>query len=246
MNLKLIILFIIMSSVSFSASLEFDFGIGAGTSIEFSYADNPYDKKKDRGISESGSRTDNGSLLSVFLDIGANFELQNAGALNSISVLFETGGTVYMRVRTRYKEYPQFKHRFTYHNLILGILPKLNFDYGISLGIGTGIFLPLYSESSKRENETDNGLPSYGKKFDFKKISYMYKVPVMPYIKLSLEKNFYMSERWAFKIGADLLYNFGMEFDLDKWKSDISIYDKYNFSSLAFEVFLGFGFGRPR
>ena len=76
----------------------------------------------------------------------------------------------------------------------------------------------------------------------------MYKVPIMPYVKLNFEKNFYMSELWAFKIGANLVYNFGMEFDMDKLKSDTNIYgyDKYNFSSLSFEVFLGFGFGRPK
>ena len=157
-----------------------------------------------------------------------------------------------MRVRTRYKEYPEHKHRFFYHSLILGIMPKLNFDYGISLGIGAGIFLPLYSESSKEYYESNYGLASYYydryKEFDFEKISYMYKIPIMPYIKLNLEKNFYMSERWAFKIGANLLYNFGMEYDMDKLKSGSYKYgyDKYNFSSLSFEVFLGFGFGRPK
>ena len=167
-----------------------------------------------------------------------------------------------MRIRTLYKEYPAGdRHRFTYHNLILGVLPKLNFNNGISFGIGAGIFLPLYSKSGKKKNEDNHGLGSYYndglgnyynggyKEFDYKKISYMYKVPVMPYIKLSLEKNFYMSERWAFKIGADLLYNFGMEFDMDKLgegSAKYYAYDKYNFSSLAFEVFLGFGFGRPR
>ena len=157
-----------------------------------------------------------------------------------------------MRIRTRYKEYPEYRHKFFYHNLILGVLPKLNFDYGISLGIGAGILLPLYSETDKRSEKSNNGLSSYFydgyEKFNFEKISYMYKVPIMPYIKLNFEKNFYMSELWAFKIGANLVYNFGMEFDMDKLKSDTNIYgyDKYKFSSLSFEFFLSFGFGRPK
>ena len=62
----------------------------------------------------------------------------------------------------------------------------------------------------------------------------MYKVPIMPYIKLNLEKNFYMSELWAFKIGANLVYNFGMEFDMDKLKSDTSIMDTINIIFLYF------------
>lgn len=246
MKFKIIILFIIISSFLFSANLEFGFGISAGTTMEFSrvdyYAGN---------IIEDGSRIDSGLSLSGFLDIGANFELPNAGALSSVSVLFETGYYYYKRVRTINEKLPEYNHKYFYHNLILGVLPKLNFDYGISLGIGAGILLPLYSETGKRSEKSNNGLSSYFydgyEKFNFEKISYMYKVPIMPYIKLNLEKDFYISELWAFKIGANLLYNFGMEFDMDNLKKDrTDRFDRYKFSSLSFELFLGFGFGRSK
>ena len=241
----------IFPCIAFGVNFEISFGGGAATTIEFSYVETE-DKNPNGSIKEFGYREDSGVTANGFLDIGANFELLNAGALSSISLLFETGYNYYMRVRTRYKEYPEYKHRFFYHSLILGIMPKLNFDYGISLGIGAGFYLPLYSESSKRKYEENNGLASYYydryKEFDFEKILHMHKIAIMPYVKLNLEKNFYMSERWAFKIGANLLYNFGMEYDMDKLKSGSYKYgyDKYNFSSLSFEVFLGFGFGRPK
>jgi hypothetical protein len=82
------------------------------------------------------------------------------GALNSVSILFETGYNYYMRYRTQYKDediakykhLAEYKDIFYYNNLILGILPKLNFDYGISLGIGVGIYIPLYS-AVKREGK---------------------------------------------------------------------------------------------
>ena len=253
-----IILFImIFSNNLFSANLEISFGGGVGGSMEFSYTE---------GLNtipnENGSRLDSGLSANAFLDVGANFELPNSGALNSVSVLFETGYNYYMRIRTLYKEYPEMaRHRFIYHSLILGIMPKLNFDYGISLGIEAGILLPLYSQSGKGKNEANWGLGSYHndglgsyydggyKEFNFKRISYMYKVPIMPYIKLNLEKNFYISELWAFKIGANMIYNFGMEFDMDKLGEGGAKYyawDKYKFSSLVFELFFGFGFGRPK
>ncbi len=242
-----------MYSMLFPVNVEFSFGGGAGSSAEFSYVEF---NEPSAWLSEEGSRTDDGVSASAFLDIGYNFKLQNAGALSSVSLLLETGYNYYMRIRTRYKEYPEYRHKFFYHNLILGIMPKLNFDYGISFGIGAGVFLPLYSTvKHKGKNniwgeEITTGLGKYVgiNEFDFKKVSYMYKVPIMPYIKLNFEKNFYMSELWAFKIGANLVYNFGMEFDMDKLKSDTNIYgyDKYKFSSLVFEVFFGFGFGRPK
>ena len=162
-----------------------------------------------------------------------------------------------MRYRTETENIENRKNKFKYHNLILGILPKLNFNYGISLGIGAGIFLPLYSTGKHKGSNTiwgeeiTTGLGKYLgiNRFNFEKIYYMYKVPIMPYIKLNLEKNFYMSELWAFKIGANLLYNFGMEFDMDKLGEGGAknyAWDKYKFSSLVFELFFGFGFGRPK
>ena len=252
MKCKILILFIIISSLLFSANFEFAFGVGAGATTEFSYV-----LDREESFFSSGDRVDSGLSVTAFLDIGANFELPNDGVLSSVSVLFETGYNHYMRIRTLYKEYPEMaKHRFFYHSLILGILPKLNFDYGISLGIGAGIFLPLYSTGKHKGSNTiwgeeiTTGLGKYLgiNRFNFEKISYMYKVPIMPYIKLNLEKNFYISDSWAFKIGGNMIYNFGMEFDMDKLKSDTTTYgyNKYKFSSLVFELFFGFGFGRPK
>ena len=243
-----IILFImIFSNNLFSANFEFAFGVGAGATTEFSYA-----LDREESIISSGDRVDSGLSVTAFLDIGANFELPNSGVLSSVSLIFETGYNYYMRIRTLYKEYPEMaRHRFIYHSLILGVMPKLNFDYGISLGIGAGFFLPIYSESGKGAYEANLGLAGYTsvRKFNFEKILHVHKVPIMPYIKLNLEKNFYMSELWAFKIGANLVYNFGMEFDMDKLGEGGAKYyawDKYKFSSLSFEVFFGFDFGRPK
>lgn len=250
---KIIIFFIIFifPCSLFSANFEFSFGGGIGTTIDFS--DVEISLNYGNIQIEGGSRTDSGFSANAFADIGANFELQNAGALSSVSVLFETGYYYYMRVRTKNNNSSKYLHRFIYHNLILGVLPKLNFDYGISLGIGAGIYIPLCSIANpynRSEEVSTSGLGEYPKenKHYFKEISYMYKVPVMPYIKLSLERNFYILKSFSFKVGGNILYNFGMEFDMENLKKDTQRYtfDKYKFSSLAFEVFLGFGFGRPR
>ena len=233
----------------FSANFEFAFGVGAGATTEFSCV-----LDREESFFSNGDRVDNGLSVTAFLDIVDNFELPNGGVLSSISVLFETGYNYYMRIRTRYKEYPEYRYKFFYHNLILGIMPKLNFDYGISLGIGAGIYLPFYSWIGRKIHSNTEasplGLGIYGglSKIDFKKIINMYKVPVMPYVKLNLEKNYYISELWAFKIGANMIYNFGMEFDTDNLRKNTTQYtfDEYKFSSLSFEVFFGFGFGRPK
>ena len=134
-NIFLIIF--IFPCVAFSVNLEISFCGGVGGSMEFSYTE---------GLNtipnENGSRLDRGLSAKAFLDIGANFELPNAVALNSVSLLFETGYYYYMRYRNQYKNediakyehLAEYKDIFHYHNLILGILPKLNFNNGVSFG----------------------------------------------------------------------------------------------------------------
>ena len=248
LKLKLIIsLFILMYSKLLPVNFEFSFGGSLGSTIDFSQVVASLDIAKPL----EGSRIDYGFSASGFMDIGANFELQDSEVLKGVSILFETGYYYYMRYRTQTENIENRKNKFKYHNLILGVLPKFNFNNGISFGIGAGIYLPLYSWISQKTTDASPlGLGIYGglSKIDFKKIINMYKVPVMPYVKLNLEKNYYISELWAFKIGANLIYNFGMEFDTDNLRKNTTQYtfDEYKFSSLSFEVFFGFGFGRPK
>ena len=247
MKLRLIILLSILTySKLLPVNFEFSFGGSLGSTIDFSQVVASLDIAKPL----EGSRIDYGFSANGFLDIGANFELQDSEVLKGVSLLFETGYYYYMRFRTE-TENSDKKNKFKYHNLILGVLPKFNFNNGISFGIGAGIFLPFYSWISQKITDASPlGLGIYGgkSKIDFKKIINMYKVPIMPYVKLNLEKNYYISDSWAFKIGANLVYNFGMEFDTDNLRKNTEKYtfDEYNFSSLSLEVFFGFGFGRPK
>ncbi|TXJ19760.1 hypothetical protein EPJ79_00965 [Brachyspira aalborgi] len=250
LKLKLIIsLFILMYSKLLPVNFEFSFGGSLGSTIDFSQVVAYLDIAKPL----EGSRVDYGFSANCFLDIGANFELQDSEVLKGVSILFETGYYYYMRYRTETENIDK-KNKFKYHNLILGVLPKFNFNNGISFGIGAGIYLPFYSWIGRKiysnTEASPLGLGIYGglSKIDFKKIINMYKVPVMPYVKLNLEKNYYISELWAFKIGANMIYNFGMEFDTDNLRKNTTQYtfDEYKFSSLSFEVFFGFGFGRPK
>ena len=94
---------------------------------------------------------DYGFSANCFLDIGANFELQDSEVLKGVSILFETGYNYYMRIRTLYKEYPEMaRHRFIYHSLILGIMPKLNFDLVDKSAL---LDHPSYQEAAKVASE---------------------------------------------------------------------------------------------
>ena len=234
----LLILFI-FTNISLASNFEFDIVGSFGFSLDFSDTDGYYLPYS----SLNGKREDLGYTANVLLSIGRNDKILNE-TLTSISSMFETGYNFYSRTRNADILNENYNNSYAYNSIILGALFKLNFYNTISLCIVAGIFVPISSKSIKPEE----ALGKYGDitEFNHDKIAFMYKLPFMPYIKLNVEKYFYFSEKWAFKIGANLLYNFGMEFDMDKLKSDTTTYgyNKYKFSSLSFEVF--FGFGRPK
>ena len=243
MRIKLILLTIfIFSKIAIASNFEFDIVGSFGTSVDFSYADG----YAVPASSLLGDRIDSGFTASALLSIGRNDTILN-NTLTSISSIFETGYNFYLRTRTAADiSDAQYNNSYAYNSIILGYLFKLNFHNTISLGIGVGIFIPIYSKYRKSEY----ALGKYRDitEFNHDKISFMYKLPFMPYVKLNVSKYFYISEKWAFKIGGNILYNFGMELDNVRLYGDgyYHVYDKYNFSSLSFEFFLGFGFGRPK
>ena len=246
MKVKLIaIIFILFSNLIFASEFEINFGGSVGYSVEFTYI------KDDIPLwlgYQDGGRVDNGATIKAFVSIGRNYKIPNE-KLTSISALFDTGYNFHIRNRTYEPKYNEYSS-YIYHSLIFGGLVKLNFYNDISFGIGVGILFPLYSETDKEDWML--GIYKEISKFTYDKIVYMYKVPIMPYVKLNLERHIYFSEKWTFTYGLNIVYNFGMEFNMDRLKNPIHQtftydgYGQYKFSSLSFEVLFGFGFGRPK
>ena len=197
---------------------------------------------------QDGNRVDNGATVNTIISIGRNYRVPNE-KLTSISALFETGYNFYIRNRTYDEERNEYSS-YLYHSLIFGGLLKLNFYNNLSFGIGCGILFPLYSETDKEDGML--GMYQSIAKFTYEKIAYMYKVPIMPYLKLNLERYLYFSEKWAFKYGLNIVYNFGMEFNMNRLRSpihkesDYTAYGRYKFSSLGIEMILSMAFGRPK
>ena len=234
----LIILFI-FSNIVFASSFEFDFSVSSGGPFDFSYQEGNFFDNLD------GFRLGSGLSLSILLSLGRNDEINN-NILTSISSMIETGYNYYMRERRGNKDYytDQAYYIYYYHSVILGYLLRLNFYNKVSLGIGGGIFIPLYSTANAKDFLFGIGDYRDMTEFNQKNIAFMYKLPFMPYVKANVVRYFYFSDRWSFKIGGNLIYNFGMELDTDRL-GPYWVYDKYNFSSFTVELYVGISFGRP-
>ena len=250
---KLIPIFLLFSNIIFASDFEINFGLSSGYSVIF----NEVKQAGNVGLGyQYGMRIGDGTTINALISTGRNYKIPNE-KLTSISALFETGYNFYIRYRNYDLNNKDRTEEYMYHSIILGVLAKFNFYNNISFGVGGGIFFPLYSKTNIKDISL--GVYQNTTKFPYHKIVYMHKVPIMPYIKFNVERYFYFTKKWAFTIGLNLIYNFGMEFNMDRLKNENKAkdeyqgysgtyygYEKYKFSSLAAELVFSISFGRPK
>ena len=248
MKLKLIILLFILFQISvFAADFHTHIRISTGANMTFSTAEHSLNYSSWQNY--SGFRVDSfKNTVNILLLAGYNHKINN-NILTSISILAETGYNFTGYRRPSDENFGKEGGTFYFHSLVLGLIPTLNFHNDLSFGIGAGVMFPL----SANIFDTWDFMGDYSsaKKLSFSDIKKLYKVPVMPYIKFSVEKYLKIKDTVDMVSGAMLTYNFGMSCERDtllstKYGIVSFAYESYKFSALSIEVFLGFGFGRPK
>ncbi|WP_432632151.1 hypothetical protein, partial [Brachyspira sp.] len=243
---KIALIFILFSNLIFAADFQTYLRISTGANMTFSTAEHSLDYSTWKDA--NGFRVDNlKNTVNILLSVGYNHKIKN-DILTSISVLAETGYNFSGYGRPTDKNFGEESGTVYFHSLVLGLIPTLNFHNDLSLGIGAGVMFPLSA------NITDywDMMGDYegAKKLSFKDIKSFYKVPIMPYIKFRVNR-YFKYDKIDLITGGVLTYNFGMICESDKLANNNSIlstfsYKSYKFSALSLEVFLGFGFGRPK
>ena len=120
----------------------------------------------------------------------------------------------------------------------------LNFSK-MSIGFGTGIIAPLYAMESSSKYGGVIASPNLDN-WNVDDMRNLFKAPIMPYIKLTVEGFIYLVPNFAFTIGGYMMYNFGMQYKTDVVNNNLggNIYNQYNFSDLSIGLILGISFGR--
>ena len=191
-----------------------------------------------------------GGDVSGFFQIGNYFKLfKNSKDLIKGASLFFDFGYSFNGGMNEYKD-PNTNRRnrefIFYHSVALGIAGKLNFSK-MSIGLGTGILAPLYAQTSSSEYYGTIITPDLDgwKASDMRDL---FKAPIMPYIKFTIEGYYYIVEGIdaAISIGGYVMYNFGMQYKTDFINKNVgsSVFNKYNFSALSFGILFGTSLGR--
>lgn len=216
---------------------------------------------------------------SIYSQLGFRIEIEDKITLGE----FLEFGYYPLTINTKYdgKPFPRlYDYRNTdkmlFHSIILGIIEKFYFK-NFSIGLGGGIIIPIsgYGISSNPEKIFYSGT-EYGEnyplvmptknEFNHNDIKRMFKTPIAPYIKLTIEYEFLpfkvKNTEIGFILGAYVSYNFGMKYNVSElnkylpkkvsYKEDGTtylnslaaddIYYKYSFSSIDFGISGGFAF----
>lgn len=240
--MKILILLLLFQISVCAADFQTHLSVSAGPNITFSEAEH-YSWKQHNGFRISDFKI----TLNTLLSAGCNYKIEN-NTLTSISILAETGYNFSGYMRPTDGDFGEEGGTVYFHSLVLGLIPTLNFHNGLSLGIGAGVMFPLSADIIGYWKMM--GDYKEAKKLSFNDIKSFYKVPIMPYIKFSLER-YFKYDKIDLIIGGILTYNFGMSCESNRLAGAKNIlnsldYENYKFSAFSIEVFLGFGFGRPK
>lgn len=235
MRIKLFILcFIFLSNIVFPADFEFAAGgsVNLGSVMNFTSAVGVSENRKEGFLMGSGINA------SAIAELGHHYRVSTGATIRTISVSVDLGYNFYSGERDTLF--------YTYHNLLLGLVAKMHFNNYMALGIGGGVYVPL----ALYLNYPDPDLIVVGQSgllsFNMEQIKFMYKNQFMPYIKIVWDNYIYLNEKWALKVDATLLYNFGMALDTEKLSLWEPVgYEQYNFSAFSVEVGVSISFGRP-
>lgn len=217
---------------------------------------------------------------SIYSQLGFRVEIKDKITLGE----FLEFGYYPLTINTKYdgKPFPRlYDYRNTdkmlFHSIILGIIEKVYFNnFSIGLG-GGGIIIPIsgYGISSNPEKIFYSGteyvenyplvMPTKNE-FNHNDIKRMFKTPIAPYIKLTMEYEFLpfksKNVEIGFILGAYVSYNFGMKYNVSELNKYLpkkvsykengttylnplaadDIYYKYSFSSIDFGITGGFAF----
>lgn len=216
---------------------------------------------------------------SIYSQLGFRVEIKDKITLGE----FLEFGYYPLTINTKYdgKPFPRlYDYRNTdkmlFHSIILGIIEKVYFK-NFSIGLGGGIIIPIsgYGISSNPEKIFYSGteyvenyplvMPTKNE-FNHNDIKRMFKTPIAPYIKLTMEYEFLpfksKNVEIGFILGAYVSYNFGMKYNVSELNKYLpkkvsykengttylnplaadDIYYKYSFSSIDFGITGGFAF----
>ena len=227
------------------ASLEINFNTHYGIAFPFNSIKVNDNYKNTIYDSVDGTLGFEGTL---FLQIGNYFKLfedDYTSIIKGVSLFGDIGFSI-NALMSDYKENgKKYTEVLGFYSMMVGATVKLNFSK-MSIGLGTGIIAPLYAMVASSKYGGVMAAPDDLDNWNVNDMRNLFKAPIMPYIKLTVEGFIYLVPNFAVTVGGYIMYNFGMQYKTDVVNNNLgnNIYNKYNFSDLSIGLVLGISLGR--
>ena len=237
---------IFIITITYSAFASFEINVNSHYGIAFPFNSIKVNDNYKNTIYDSvqGSLGFEGTL---FLQIGNYFKLfedDYTSIIKGVSLFGDIG----FSINALMSDYKENNRKYTeilgFYSMMVGATVKLNFSK-MSIGFGTGIIAPLYAAVASSKYGGVMAAPNLDN-WNVNDMRNLFKAPIMPYIKLTVEGFLYLVPNFAFTIGGYMMYNFGMQYKTDVVNNNLGndIYKKYNFSDLSIGLVLGISLGR--
>lgn len=243
---KILIITMLLNRLVFAKSgFEYGFQIPLGMSVGIdrfilnkdssSAQQSNYNSKLKQNSKKSYIGFDSGILV----HLGYNFEFKRN---MSLSLIFETGYS-----HDAFASYSKNKgsasikdfNCYIFESIVFGIYPKFNWNK-FSFGIAGGIKVPLYARVKDSVIDSQNSKITQNIEIiKANQLKNVFKVPIIPYLKFSVDYLIYSDKRLNLYLGAYIGYDFGMYLKNPKFNdNDLRKIIKQNISSfdLGFQI----------
>ena len=172
------------------------------------------------------------------------FENDYTSLIKGVSLFGDIGFSVNALMSDYKENNKKYTEMLGFYSMMVGATVKLNFSK-MSVGLGTGIIAPLYAMVASSKYGGVMAAPNLDN-WNVNDMRNLFKAPIMPYIKLTVEGFIYLVPNLAITVGGYMMYNFGMQYKTGIINNNIgnNIYNKYNFSDLSIGLVLGVSLGR--
>ena len=238
-------IFIITITYSTFASLEINFNGHYGIAFPFNSIKVNDNYKNTIYDSVDGNLGFEGTLLFQIGNYFKLFENDYTSLIKGVSLFGDIGFSVNALMSDYKENSKKYTEMLGFYSMMVGATIKLNFSK-MSVGLGTGIIAPLYAMVASSKYGGVITAPDDLNNWNVNDMRNLFKAPIMPYIKLTVEGFLYLVPNFAITIGGYMMYNFGMQYKTDVINNNLgnNIYSKYNFSDLSIGLVLGISLGR--
>ena len=238
-------IFIITITYSAFASLEINFNGHYGIAFPFNSIKVNDNYKNTIYDSVDGNLGFEGTLLFQIGNYFKLFENDYTSIIKGVSLFGDIGFSVNALMSDYKENSKKYTEMLGFYSMMVGATVKLNFSK-MSVGLGTGIIAPLYAMVASSKYGGVMAAPNDLNNWNVNDMRNLFKAPIMPYIKLTVEGFLYLVPNFAITIGGYMMYNFGMQYKTDVINNNLgnNIYNKYNFSDLSIGLVLGISLGR--